>query len=268
MAAVCRKRIKDNNGKTDKSGKSKAKGRPKGRAREATAAEPAEEPERAAARSIMARSNDRARVFDKHSGYPGRDRSETPSDDGGNARRVHAYAIRAEPLPDDTVIHHGQLLPSTPGMATFRRAATAMRMRVDRSPEHRDGPRVRSVTKEIFFRRKGATGGFSHRVIPDTGANLSIFPSGLARKHNLRIRPARHCLSSASGPMRVDGCVRILASTSTLADVQISALVTPDIDPDTILIGLGDLQKLGIISPNFPDDIQVVGGPPAGSSSK
>ena len=68
--------------------------------------------------------------------------------------------------------------------------------------------------------------------------------------------------------MHVDGCVRVLASTSTLADVQISALVTPDIDPDTILIGLGDLQKLGIISPNFPDDIQVVGGPPAGSSSE
>ena len=87
--------------------------------------------------------------------------------------------------------------------------------------------------------------------MPDTGATATIISSALARTYGYKPIASQDTLSAANGQrMQCDGrlLLQIQANGRT---VEVNAIATPHLRDD-LLISWHDLQRLGVISENFP----------------
>jgi hypothetical protein len=111
-------------------------------------------------------------------------------------------------------------------------------------------PRIDAVISKMNSRKKHV-----YRPLPDSGATRSIIGTDVMKQLKLRYDKDREThvkLFNASGePMKVEGCTSFLITSDGCETVAIKYLVTSDI-PGDLLVGWRYLQRMQIISPNFP----------------
>jgi hypothetical protein len=115
---------------------------------------------------------------------------------------------------------------------------------------------------ECNIRQQEGKPGFSFSCMPDTGSTRTIILLNLAKKHNLitSLKKPHMKLMNASGKrMQIEGLATIQVQPRYINNKKnkgkrwktVEAIVL-DAMKDEILLGWGDLKKLGCISDNFP----------------
>src|SRR6056300_356277 len=101
--------------------------------------------------------------------------------------------------------------------------------------------------------RHGAV--FKEEALPDTGATKTVVPSALMKMHGYRPKRTDLTITAANdSALQCDGVVDIRLMAGDV-DVVTEAVVSPDVSE--ILVGWSDLQNLGVIPKDFPNNILV-----------
>ena len=93
---------------------------------------------------------------------------------------------------------------------------------------------------------------FSYKATPDSGCTRTIIAFNVAQKNSLKYRKTKESLIAANGErMRCEGSIKVRMSAPEGGDVCVDAIISSSLK-DEILISWHDLQKMGILSADFP----------------
>jgi hypothetical protein len=128
------------------------------------------------------------------------------------------------------------------------------------------GGNAPTLKVDVRFTPEQRNRGFTFAATPDTGATRTIFSFALIRRHGLR--PHRdsslRLLNASGGSMRCQGTIKLFATLNG-RETLVDGIVSSDMEEEDVLLSWHDLQKLGIISPEFPQNreaaaVKVVAG--------
>ena len=100
-----------------------------------------------------------------------------------------------------------------------------------------------------------AKGSFNSLGYPDTGSTAILMSSTLAAKHNVIVKKSYstpELISVTGEPLAQEGLADLTIKTP-VATITTSATVTPSAW-DELIIGFGDLKKLKVVPPTFPNN--------------
>ena len=98
---------------------------------------------------------------------------------------------------------------------------------------------------------------FSKEVLPDTGCSQTIVSEKLTRTNRMSVNPRKKKqIWNASNERMVCRGTTTFEVSYYGQSTRVSALVSPDLNDDDVLLGWKSLQKLKIIPENFPNPIK------------
>ena len=115
------------------------------------------------------------------------------------------------------------------------------------------------VWKRLTLTITHPSGCFKFATFPDTGSATTLLASDVAERHGIKPSgpaPSTKYVNVSGDTVPVTGTATIQLSSGSHTTTT-KAIISPTITNE-IIIGRGDLQKLGIISPLFPKPIYVI----------
>ena len=115
-----------------------------------------------------------------------------------------------------------------------------------------DTPRIVARGMAAKSSRKGRT----IRILPDSGATMTLVHSRIARRLGIKINQRggeKYDLFDAQGrEMGIDGtCVIYVVPEGCSKPRTLKCLATPSLDEEELLLGLVDMVEWGILKKNF-----------------
>ena len=105
---------------------------------------------------------------------------------------------------------------------------------------------------------KGTTGGTVQTVeaLADSGASVSLITWNLAKKLNMVIfdKGGATLKDASHKHMDVSGKGEVIVQEEQGLPYKIKVLVTKDLGPDELVVGLEDLKDINILHKDFPQD--------------